>query len=192
MQEQNRSNAAWLLPAGAGRLLPLLVLAVAATLVLCPPAAASRDRVPSIAEITRALKVNRTYQRQLAPYIEKIARQYRLDPELVHAVITVESAYDAKAVSRAGAMGLMQLMPATAERFGVDDPFSPIANINAGARYLRILLNKFGTIQLALAAYNAGEGRVRSARNTIPNIPETRRYVVSVIHFYMRYKQMGL
>ena len=88
-------------------------------------------------------------------------------------------------------MGLMQLMPQTATRFNVQDPFDPSANVNAGARYLRLLLNKFGTIQLALAAYHAGEGRVRRGRNTVPMITATRKYVVSVIHHYMRYKKAG-
>lgn len=145
-------------------------------------------QLPTIAEITQKLNINYKQRKQFSAAIKRIAKKYRLDPALLNAVISVESAFDPNAVSPAGAMGLMQLMPGTAARFGVTDPFDPIANINAGARYLRILLNKFGTIQLALAAYNAGEDRVKRHRNTIPPIMETRRYVVSVIHFYMRYR----
>ncbi len=136
-----------------------------------------------------AIRVDQASRRQFSADIDRIARRHRLDPALLHAVVTVESGYDPHAVSPAGAMGLMQLMPETAERFQVSDPFEPLANLDAGARYLRLLLDRFGTIQLALAAYHAGEGRVQRARRTIPPIPATRRYVVSVIHHFMRYRR---
>ena len=76
----------------------------------------------------------------------------------------------------------MQLMPDTAERFGVRDPFDPVANINAGTRYLRVLINQFKNIRLALAAYNAGEGVVKRYRNSVPPFHETRRYIVRVLN----------
>ena len=139
-----------------------------------------------------APKVSAAKRKKYHSDIQKAARRHKLDPLLVHAVITIESAYNSRAVSSAGAMGLMQLMPETAARFGVTDPFDPIANINAGARYLRILLNRFGTIQLALASYHAGEGRVQRGRRTIPRITSTNKYVINVIHAFMYYKKHGV
>lgn len=135
------------------------------------------------------VKVNVQQRRRLLPEVIKIATRYRLDPALLDAVISVESGYNPRSVSSAGAQGLMQLMPATARRFNVPDPFDPVANIDAGARYLRLLIRKFGRINLALAAYHAGEGRVRAARNTIPAIPATRKYVIRVIHQFLRLKK---
>jgi len=82
----------------------------------------------------------------------------------------------------------MQLMPVTAKRFGVDDPFDPTQNINAGTLYLNKLLKEFKTKELALAAYNAGEGSVRRYNRTIPPFPETQRYVEKVMEFYWYYK----
>jgi soluble lytic murein transglycosylase-like protein len=122
------------------------------------------------------------------PIIVKAANKYQLEPAFLHAVITAESSYQREAISKAGAMGLMQLMPVTAERFGVDDPFDPMQSINAGALYLNILLEEFKSKELALAAYNAGEGTVRRNNLKIPPYPETRRYVDKVIRFYWYYK----
>lgn len=117
--------------------------------------------------------------------IQKIARAHRLDPKLMDAVIIVESAYDPKAVSSKGAIGLMQLMPDTAERFNVSDPFNPVANMQGGARYLRWLMDRFDNdLQLVLAAYNAGEGAVKKHGNTIPPYDETRTYINRVLTFY--------
>ena len=108
---------------------------------------------------------------------------------LLHAVITVESAYNAHAVSRAGAQGLMQLMPATAERFGVKDPFNPKQNINGGSRYLSYLMELFnGDFRLALAAYNAGENAVKRHGNRIPPYKETQNYVRKVMKYYKKYR----
>ncbi len=132
--------------------------------------------------------VNEGNRSRFAAIIEAIAQQHRLDPALLHAVISAESAYEPKAVSRAGAMGLMQLMPATASRFGVADPFDPTANIQGGATYLRLLLDQFRSINLALAAYNAGEGAVSRYGNTIPPYQETQTYVKRVIGFYNHYR----
>lgn len=112
------------------------------------------------------------------------AELYSLPVELVLAVIRVESGFNPRAVSRTGAMGLMQLMPATAAELGVTNPFDPRQNVFGGARYLRMLLNMFdGSVSLALAGYNAGSGAVRRA-GKIPAIPETQRYVASVLYYY--------
>ncbi|HUX90495.1 MAG TPA: lytic transglycosylase domain-containing protein [Gallionellaceae bacterium] len=117
------------------------------------------------------------------------ARTYGLEGALLHAVISVESRYNPKAVSRAGATGLMQLMPMTARRYGVADSFNPEQNINGGAQYLSYLLKLFnGDVSLALAAYNAGENAVVRSGNRIPPIPETRDYVPKVLDFYRQYK----
>ena len=103
-------------------------------------------------------------------------------------MITAESSYQRKAVSSAGAKGLMQLMPVTAKRFGVDDPFDAKQSIHAGTKYLYNLLKEFKTKKLALAAYNAGEGTVRRYNRQIPPYPETQKYVSKVMDFYWYYK----
>jgi len=104
-----------------------------------------------------------------------------VDPLLVHSVIAVESNYDRYAVSPKGAEGLMQLIPATARRFGVGNSFDPMQNLSAGVRYLKHLLDLYGNNRvLALAAYNAGEGAVANHQNRIPPYPETRNYVYRV------------
>jgi len=89
-------------------------------------------------------------------------------------------------------MGLMQLMPGTAERFGVNNPYDPIANMHGGARYLRWLLDQFSDTRLAVAAYNAGEGAVQKYGNQVPPYQETQTYVVRVLNFYQQYKGSGL
>ena len=113
------------------------------------------------------------------------AQRQRLDPALVKAVIAVESAYDPAAVSPKGAVGLMQLIPGTAERYGVRRIADPKDNVNGGTRYLRDLIDLFkGDLQLALAGYNAGEGAVIRYQNRIPPFPETQAYVKLVMQFY--------
>lgn len=119
------------------------------------------------------------------PYAEIVlaaAQRHGVDPLLVHAVIETESAYRADAISSQGALGLMQLMPATVEDLGVDDPYDPATNIDAGTRYLRSLLDKFGT-RGALAAYNAGEAAVRRF-NGVPPYRETRYFVGRVLALF--------
>jgi len=117
----------------------------------------------------------------LAETVGRIARQNQLSPRLVHSVIQVESNYNPKAVSSKGAQGLMQLIPATARRFGVSDVFDPADNIQGGARYLKYLLGLYkGDEALALAAYNAGEGAV-SRYGGVPPFPETQDYVAKVL-----------
>jgi soluble lytic murein transglycosylase-like protein len=119
------------------------------------------------------------------------ARVYQLEPALLHAVISAESGYNALARSPKGARGLMQLMPDTARRYGVDNPLDPEQNIHGGAAYLRDLLTLFGNdVNLALAAYNAGEGRVMEYGNRIPPYRETTQYVPKVLDYYKRYKTM--
>lgn len=111
--------------------------------------------------------------------VRQAAKTYHVDPLLVHSVIQVESNYNPYAVSPKGALGLMQLVPATARRFGVTDPFNPRENIDAGVKYLKYLKDMFQDDRLALAAYNAGEGAV-AKYGWIPPYPETRNYVQSV------------
>ncbi len=111
--------------------------------------------------------------------VEAAAARHGVDPLLVHAVIAVESAHRPRAVSRAGAEGLMQLMPVTQRELGVVDPFDAVDNIDAGVAYLRRLADEFDTV-LALAAYNAGPGAVRRYGG-VPPFPQTRRYVRSVL-----------
>jgi soluble lytic murein transglycosylase-like protein len=124
-------------------------------------------------------------------HILAAARVYSLEPALLHAVISAESGYDALARSPKGARGLMQLMPDTARRYGVQNPLDPEQNIYGGAAYLRDLLTLFGNdLKLALAAYNAGEGSVLEYGNRIPPYRETTRYVPKVLSYYQRYKTM--
>jgi hypothetical protein len=133
--------------------------------------------------------INQANRQLYTPQIELVARTYGLDPKLIHAVISAESAYNPAVISDKGAMGLMQLMPDTARRFGVPDPFDPIANLHGGARYLRWLMDHFqNNLNLVLAAYNAGEGAVEHYGNTIPPFEETRTYVVRVLDFYNYYR----
>jgi soluble lytic murein transglycosylase-like protein len=116
--------------------------------------------------------------------VEQTANRYQVDPDLVHAIIRVESGYDPKAVSSKGAMGLMQLVPATAQRFGVVNPFDPKQNLEGGVTYLKYLLDLFqGDLNLSLAAYNAGEHSVQRSGG-IPAFPETQDYVRKVTGIY--------
>jgi len=132
-------------------------------------------------------KVNKT---KYASTIAYYASRYRLPKSLLDAVITAESAYDPNATSRAGAVGLMQLMPETAKRYGVSNRRNPSANVNGGTRYLRDLLKMFDNkLELALAAYNAGEGAVKEHGNKVPPYKETRNYVKKVIAYYREYRK---
>lgn len=115
--------------------------------------------------------------------VRTTAKAHGVDPNLIHAVITAESNYDPTAVSHAGAIGLMQLMPGTAEELGVD-PWIPAQNVEGGVRYLKGLLDRFEDVSLALAAYNAGEGAVMKYGRKIPPYKETRGYVAKVLSMY--------
>jgi soluble lytic murein transglycosylase-like protein len=117
--------------------------------------------------------------------IEKAATAASVEPNLLRAVIVVESGFNSRAVSKRGAMGLMQLMPATATRFGVSNPYDPLQNVHAGARYLKFLIDRFGQdVRLALAAYNAGEDAVDRNGGQIPPFSETMAYVPRVLKIY--------
>lgn len=129
-------------------------------------------------------------KKKYASTIEFYASRYQLPTSLLHAVITTESAYDPNAISRAGAVGLMQLMPETAKRYGVSNRRNPSDNVNGGTRYLRDLLKMFNNnVVLALAAYNAGEGAVIKHGNKVPPYNETRNYVNKVIAYYKEYRK---
>ena len=118
--------------------------------------------------------------------VREAAERHRIDPALVRAVIETESNWNTGAVSRKGAFGLMQLIPTTAQRFGVSDAFNPQQNVDAGVRYLKSLLERYnGNLDLALAAYNAGEGAVDRAHG-VPSITETRNYIQKVQNAYFR------
>jgi len=121
--------------------------------------------------------------------VDQVARTYGLDSALLHAVISVESHYNPAATSKKGAAGLMQLMPGTAKRYGVADSYDPVQNLHGGAKYLRDLLKMFGSdVNLALAAYNAGENAVVRYGNRIPPFRETMDYIPRVLNFYRKYQ----
>lgn len=138
-----------------------------------------------------SMAVNEANRRRFASDVAQIAAQYNLEPALMHAVISAESAYNPYAVSPKGAMGIMQLMPNTAKRFGVYNPYDPVANMHGGARYLRWLIDRFNNTQLAVAAYNAGEGAVENYGNSIPPYQETQTYVARVLKYYNYYRQIN-
>jgi soluble lytic murein transglycosylase-like protein len=120
------------------------------------------------------------------PLIDTTAEETRLPPALVKAVIAAESAFDPQAVSRAGAQGLMQLMPTTADHLGVADPLEPTQNVRGGAAYLRSMIDRYGDLTRALAAYNAGPEAV-DRYGGIPPYRETRDYVDRVLTYYRHY-----
>jgi soluble lytic murein transglycosylase-like protein len=130
----------------------------------------------------------RTRAAAFSDLIDEAARHAEVSPALLRAVIAVESAFDPRAVSPKGAQGLMQLLPATARRYGVHTPFDPRDNLRGGANYIRDLLKHYGNdLELALAAYNAGEDAVDRHGRTIPPFPETQAYVPAVLRFYRRF-----
>lgn len=135
-----------------------------------PPTPSRKPAVP--AAFTR-----RAATTGLPAVAERAALRYGVDPDLVHAVILTESAYRPNALSHKGAMGLMQLMPATARLYGIADPWDPSQNIDGGVRHLRHLLRHYDDTELALAAYNAGKGAVARYGNRIPPFKETQTYV---------------
>ncbi|CAM4007717.1 Transglycosylase SLT domain-containing protein [Bordetella muralis] len=145
-------------------------------LVLAVPAPGKASRVAGNGAVYDAL-------------IQRAAERYGMDADLLHAVIRVESNYDPQAISPKGAIGLMQIMPATGMDLGFSNPqhdlLIPANNIDAGARQLAWLMRRFdGDLQLALAAYNAGAGAVSRYKGALPNYPETRKYVSSVLAWY--------
>jgi len=127
--------------------------------------------------------------RRYTPIIDTASRTHGVEAALVHAVISAESGYNPTAISRAGARGMMQLMPDTARRFGVQNVMDPVDNIQGGVKYLRELLTMFnGNLELTLAAYNAGENAVIRSGNRIPPYAETANYVPKVLDFYRKFQ----
>ncbi|MBW3618985.1 MAG: transglycosylase SLT domain-containing protein [Actinobacteria bacterium] len=127
--------------------------------------------------------------RQWAPAIDAVATRVGIDGRLLAALVWTESNFTPTAVSHAGAVGMAQLMPGTARGLGVD-PWDPVANMIGGARYLRTQMIRFGSVELGLAAYNAGPGRVAAAGG-VPDITETQMYVIRVLERYERIRAAG-
>ena len=121
-----------------------------------------------------------TDQGKVVPFIRYYCRRHGVDPGLVRAMVEVESGFAVRAVSPKGATGLMQIMPGTGRDLGLADAFDGANNLEAGIRYMRALLDAYGDVRLALAAYNAGPGRVKKG-GSVPDIPETRAYVDKVL-----------
>lgn len=173
--------------AGGGLVLSNFSSDEATTLLIAPelvraPAATPDGAAPPAVKAPTALP-----PKALAPLIRDAAQRHALAESLLTAVIAVESGFDPRAISPKGAKGLMQLMPQTARRFGLKDPFAARDNLHAGAAYLRELITLFDNdLQLALAAYNAGEGAVMRAGRRIPAYPETRDYVAKVLAYATR------
>lgn len=143
-----------------------------------------RSRPKNYSKAYKRYKINK---KKYAPIIKVIAQKHNFDEQLIHAIIRAESAYDPLARSSAGAVGMMQLMPETAKRYGVNDRRDPTQNIDAGVRYMKDLLTMFNSdLKLAVAAYNAGENAVLKYKKTIPPYPETRKYVQRVLSFYQK------
>ncbi|MFN3309937.1 MAG: lytic transglycosylase domain-containing protein [Anaerolineales bacterium] len=139
-----------------------------------PPAVSRKDQTSGEANL----------QGKFAAIIQQAAQKYNVDPRLIQAVIRAESNFNPKATSSAGAMGLMQLMPATAASLGVSDPYDPKENIFGGTKFLSRLLQKYKhDLSLALAAYNAGPGAV-DRHGGIPPYTQTRVYVQKVLQYY--------
>jgi len=145
---------------------------------------ARRSQPPKVAGAGHITAKHAERLARLAPLIEGAARKHNVPVELICGVIIQESGGNHRAVSKAGARGLMQLMPGTARRFGVKNSFDPAENIDGGTKYLRFLLDRFdGKVELALAGYNAGEHNVEKYGNKIPPFKETQAYVPNVLRY---------
>lgn len=155
----------------------------------------SLKKLPQIGELTSLNKANEIKKSdktnlfadkaQLKEMITKTAEKYGVDAKLVQAVVKQESAFNPKATSHCGAMGLMQLMPATAKGLGVKDAYNPVQNVDGGVRYLKSMLDKYnGNVILALAAYNAGPGAV-DKYDDVPPYKETQNYVKNILANYL-------
>ena len=174
---------------------------VAPVAIDTPRPAAAAAAAPAIAAVPPRLlaffDASPNYK-TVKPHLHEAAKTHKIDYELLQALIATESGFDAAAVSPKGAIGLMQVMPDTARRFGVETDkkmaieqklADPKINVKTGSRYLRLLLNMFpGRLDLALASYNAGEGAVQRAGNQIPNYKETQNYVKTVMGLYFGLK----
>lgn len=144
------------------------------------------ERVEGLA-IAPPRRIRVPTERDYDHLILAVAAQHDVEPGLVKAVIAAESGFKPHAVSRVGAQGLMQLMPATAAEMGIARPFGVVENIDGGVRYLRTQLDRFGDVARALAAYNAGPRTVERYRG-VPPYPETRAYIKRVLEYYRRYR----
>jgi len=157
-------------------------------LLVDDPAARAKP-APSVVDKPARAAQSTTLQLPAAPaelkrLVADVAAEVQISPNLLHAVIAAESAYNPRALSPKGAVGLMQLMPATAARFGAQDPYVARQNVRAGASYLKWLMARFrDDMELVLAAYNAGEQAVLKAGNRIPPYPETQAYVPRVLGY---------
>jgi hypothetical protein len=170
-----------------GRLVRVRPTSVNAAGVVTSPSRSASSLLKSEALKKRVAKARQTASQTqdvasgvIRDMIDETAKRHGVDPALVHSVIKVESNYQQKAISPKGAQGLMQLIPATARRFGVANPFDPSQNLEGGVKYLRYLTERFGgDLRLALAAYNAGEGAV-DRHQGIPPYQETQQYVTKI------------
>ncbi|WP_234032169.1 lytic transglycosylase domain-containing protein [Parerythrobacter jejuensis] len=173
VMEIDADGARWI--AGGAAAVPARTLMSAPTLLETDPATGLPAHATSNPALT-ALGVPATYQAK----VQELSARFDLSPSLIEALVWQESRWRENAVSHAGARGLAQLMPGTARYLGVD-PDDPFANLEGGARYLREQLDRFdGDLEKALAAYNAGPGRVLAAKG-IPNIRETKNYVAAIM-----------
>ncbi len=142
------------------------------------------EAAPQFGDGPRQSKIKKRRE-HFSSLIESAAIREGIAPELLHAIVTVESGYNPSAVSKKGAIGLMQLMPETATRLGVSSPANAESNLAGGAKLIRMLLDRYqGNLPLALAAYNAGEGAVARSGHRIPRFPETLAYVPTVLRHY--------
>lgn len=149
------------------------------------PTPGKRSDSPDVAAASPAL-TSGDLEDRLDRIVREAAERHSLDPALVKAVIRTESGWNPRAVSRKGAIGLMQLIPGTAQRYGVGNPYDPVQNVEGGTTYLRALLDRYnGDLTRSLAAYNAGERAVDESRG-VPAIRETRRYVQKVTDAYFQ------
>ncbi len=158
------------------------------TIKITPPLSAVKNLAKIQPEYRHRNVFGKKGERLLHSIILQTANRYQMDPALVNAIIMAESEYNPRAVSKRGARGLMQLMPATAAALGVTDSFNPEQNLDGGVRYFKRLVNRFGgDVTLALAAYNAGSGKVRLYRG-VPPFKATKRYIKKVFLYYQIYK----
>jgi len=157
------------------------------------PRYAGMARIPYRLSAYKSVKTSSGYlttSDRYALLVQKVAREHSLDQALLQAMIATESGFDPRAVSHKGAVGLMQLMPETARRYGVRNLYDPAENIQGGAKYLRDLMRKFNNdLSLTLAAYNAGEDAVIQHGNRIPPYRETLQYVPRVLSLYRQYQR---
>jgi soluble lytic murein transglycosylase-like protein len=158
------------------------------TIKINPPPSAAKNLAKTQPEYKPMSVFGKKGEHLLHPIILQTANRYKMDPALVNAIIMAESAYNPRAVSKKGARGLMQLMPATAADLGVKDSFNPEQNLDGGVRYFKQLVFRFdGDVKLALAAYNAGSRKVRLYQG-VPPFKATKHYIKKVFLYYQIYK----